>query len=62
MAKMSWHLELETAGHLASAVRRQLEMNANAHVHSFFIQSGTPSHGVIPSTFRVSALNSSNLM
>lgn len=50
MAGKTWWQEGEAAGHIMSSVWKQREMNSGAH-SLLFIQFGTLTHGVMPSTF-----------
>lgn len=56
----AWGKELEEAGHAASSLRKQKELNAGAQLSFFFIYFGTPVQGVVLPTWTVGLPTSPN--
>lgn len=55
MAEKSWRQELKATGHIAPAIRKQRDVNADGQV-------GTPDRARVAPTFEVSCRTSVDLM
>lgn len=56
----AWGKELEEAGHAASTLRKQKELNAGTQLSFFSIYFGTPAQGVVLPTCSVGLPTSPN--